>query len=326
MITNLMPAQDSNAVHERARRRDDEPPFELEDDDRREEPVSDRDQRAKTKAAKLRDDDEDEEPTGGPRGKAEVVNAFALVSPAAMKFAKANPGDLSVAEVKEDLNAVLASRARTQLASAASGAMKAAAPQRGRGLEDPLTSHTESETPKSDGLTVESKGEGAWLPGWRGEAGAVTEMTAAPTIQRSPLAAAPVNELYRAALDDPSLRVQMASNAARLVLSLGDEGTVAMQVRVKDRVADVTVLGPAKEVLTAEAPKLAAALSEQGLSLGNFNLGQQDQREQSGAKDESDSNVSYEAALQNLGKGGGEAKAEEGSAPSQKRSGLHVKA
>ena len=89
-----------------------------------------------------------------------------------------------------------------------------------------------------------------------------------------------LHELRFAALEDPSLRVEMTEQSARLVVSLGDEGKVALHLRVNDRVADVTVMGTARDLLTSEGPELATALAEQGLSLGNFQLGGQTQGEE----------------------------------------------
>lgn len=89
-----------------------------------------------------------------------------------------------------------------------------------------------------------------------------------------------LHELRLAALEDPSLRVEMTEQSARLVVSLGEEGKVALHLRINDRVADVTVMGTARDLLTSEAPELATALAEQGLSLGNFQLGGQTQGEE----------------------------------------------
>jgi hypothetical protein len=113
-------------------------------------------------------------------------------------------------------------------------------------------------------------------PSGEGAQGAkATQLAAAQDAEPSAL-----HELRLAALEDPSLRVEMTEQSARLVVSLGDEGKVALHLRVNDRVADVTVMGTARDLLTSEGPELATALAEQGLSLGNFQLGGQTQGEE----------------------------------------------
>ncbi len=94
--------------------------------------------------------------------------------------------------------------------------------------------------------------------------------TAAPP----PPAPAPLVELPRAHLEDPSLHVFVSAHTARVTVETADAGALSVQLRVADGVADVRAAGPAAGLLDLRQGELRVALAQQGLSLGNFDLTQ----------------------------------------------------
>jgi hypothetical protein len=74
--------------------------------------------------------------------------------------------------------------------------------------------------------------------------------------------------------DDPSLRIALMSNTARVTLETPDAGRVSLQLKVKDGVTEVRASGPAAASLELRTNELRVALAGEGLALGHFDLTQ----------------------------------------------------
>ncbi|MCA3015495.1 MAG: hypothetical protein INH41_24155 [Myxococcaceae bacterium] len=98
----------------------------------------------------------------------------------------------------------------------------------------------------------------------------------APARIEVPPAAPPLHAVTPAMLEDPALRVIVLPNVARVNVDTGDQGSVSLQVKVQDGVADVRATGPAASLIEARQGELRVALASEGLSLGQFDLGQSD--------------------------------------------------
>ena len=77
-------------------------------------------------------------------------------------------------------------------------------------------------------------------------------------------------------LEDPSLRVVVLPNLARVNVETADQGSLSLQVRVQDGVTDIRATGPAAPMVEARQSELRVALANEGLSLGRFEFGQSD--------------------------------------------------
>ncbi len=74
--------------------------------------------------------------------------------------------------------------------------------------------------------------------------------------------------------DDPSLRIALMPNTARVSLDTPDGGRVSLQLKVKDGVTEVRASGPAAAALELRTNELRVALAHEGLALGHFDLTQ----------------------------------------------------
>jgi hypothetical protein len=92
------------------------------------------------------------------------------------------------------------------------------------------------------------------------------------------LAAQPALAPLAPALEDPSLRVVMLPNVARLSIETQDSGALNLQLKVNDGVTDVRASGPAASLIEARQGELRLALAHEGLALGHFDLTQSDHR------------------------------------------------
>lgn len=86
----------------------------------------------------------------------------------------------------------------------------------------------------------------------------------------------PLPNVAPAYLDDPSLRVVVLPNIARLSVETQDSGTLSLQVKVHDGVTDIRAAGPAASLVEARQGELRLALAHEGLALGHFDLTQSD--------------------------------------------------
>ncbi|MBL8918632.1 MAG: flagellar hook-length control protein FliK [Myxococcaceae bacterium] len=113
----------------------------------------------------------------------------------------------------------------------------------------------------------------------------VPERIAAPTTQAvtvageaTPASVArpvdPANALLELALHDASLTLDVQAQVVRVALETEAAGALNLEVRVHENRADLRVEGPASPLVVENAPALREVLSSQGLSLGEFSLGQ----------------------------------------------------
>lgn len=85
----------------------------------------------------------------------------------------------------------------------------------------------------------------------------------------------PVPFVAPAHLDDPSLRVVVLPNIARMNVET-QEGSLSLQVRVHDGVTDVRASGAGAMLVDARLGELRLALAHEGLKLGQLELAQSD--------------------------------------------------
>jgi hypothetical protein len=101
-----------------------------------------------------------------------------------------------------------------------------------------------------------------------------TPFWATPTEARAieaPAQLAPALQITASAvLEDPSLRVVMLPNVARVSVDTADAGRVSIQVKMKDGIADISATGPAAPLVEARQGELRTALAKEGLSMGSF--------------------------------------------------------
>jgi hypothetical protein len=74
--------------------------------------------------------------------------------------------------------------------------------------------------------------------------------------------------------DDPSLRISLMPNVARVSIDTGDAGRVSVQVKINDGIAEVRASGPGAPMLEQRQNELRVALAHEGLAMGNFDLTQ----------------------------------------------------
>ncbi|MDP1920110.1 MAG: hypothetical protein Q8L14_27945 [Myxococcales bacterium] len=85
----------------------------------------------------------------------------------------------------------------------------------------------------------------------------------------------PVPFVAPAHLDDPSLRVVVLPNIARMNVET-KEGSLSLQVRVHDGVTDVRASGAGAMLVDGRQGELRLALAHEGLKLGHLELAQSD--------------------------------------------------
>lgn len=149
------------------------------------------------------------------------------------------------------------------------------------------------------------------------DAAAGQESSSAPVFmppETPPAAAA----LLAQAAEDPGLRAAVLPRAAHLNLAVDGAGDLSLHLRVRDGVADVRVDGPAAQLLN-RVSQLEAALATEGLQLGQFNLGQQEDRSRRSPADpeEAPAPGGRQPALRAAG---------ETTATQEQTSGVHVRA
>ncbi len=74
------------------------------------------------------------------------------------------------------------------------------------------------------------------------------------------------------AIEDPSLRVALHAHVARMLVDTGDGSALAVEVKVKDGVADLRADGEAAKMLHAREGELRLALAGEGISLGRLDV------------------------------------------------------
>jgi hypothetical protein len=96
-----------------------------------------------------------------------------------------------------------------------------------------------------------------------------------------PVVAAPVQvptafePLLAQITDDPSLRISLMPNVARMSLDTGDAGgRVHLQLKVNDGIAEVRATGPGAHLIELRQNELRVALAQEGLAMGHFDLAQ----------------------------------------------------
>ncbi len=81
--------------------------------------------------------------------------------------------------------------------------------------------------------------------------------------------------------EDPSLRVVMLPQVARVSVETADAGRLSIQVKVNDGVAEVRATGPAAPLAEARQGELRVALAKEGLAMGSFDMTQSQSGSQS---------------------------------------------
>lgn len=112
-------------------------------------------------------------------------------------------------------------------------------------------------------------------------AGLSTSPLAAPTsptpaAEPSPTIPAPLEPYVTQLVEDPSAHLSLSNTSARLSVDTPEAGRLSVQLKVTDGVTDVRATGPAAPMLDARQNELRLALAQEGLSLGQFDLGQQE--------------------------------------------------
>lgn len=83
----------------------------------------------------------------------------------------------------------------------------------------------------------------------------------------------PAAPLFTQAVEDPSFHAVVLPHAAHVTYEIKGEGDLALHLRVREGVADVRVDGTAAQLLN-RVTELEAALAQEGLRLGQFDLAQ----------------------------------------------------
>jgi hypothetical protein len=96
-----------------------------------------------------------------------------------------------------------------------------------------------------------------------------------------PFDATALTQVPPVAFEDPSLRVVVLPNIARLNVETQDGSSLSLQVRVHDGVTDIRAQGAAAHLIEAHAPDLRMALAREGLALGHFDSGHSERHRQS---------------------------------------------
>lgn len=86
----------------------------------------------------------------------------------------------------------------------------------------------------------------------------------------------PLPNVAPALLEDPSLRVVVLPNIARVHVETSDGGSLSLQVKVHDGVTDIRAGGSAALLVDARQAELRLALAHEGLKMGTFDLAQSD--------------------------------------------------
>ncbi|MFT3838924.1 MAG: flagellar hook-length control protein FliK [Myxococcaceae bacterium] len=106
---------------------------------------------------------------------------------------------------------------------------------------------------------------------------APVQAAAAPEV-KAVFAALPPLPIDPALAQQDSLRVMLLPHAAKVSVETPDSGRLEVRVDVHDGVAHVRAAGEAAPLIDARTNELRVALAQEGLALGNFELGQQQRR------------------------------------------------
>ena len=74
------------------------------------------------------------------------------------------------------------------------------------------------------------------------------------------------------AIEDPSLRLAVMPQSARINIEAGGAGDLSLHLRIKDGVADIRFEGSAVPVFEPRAEELRVVLATEGISLGSFDV------------------------------------------------------
>ncbi len=103
--------------------------------------------------------------------------------------------------------------------------------------------------------------------------------------------AAPLAPLAPVMNDDPSLRVVLLPNVARMSMDTGEAGRINVELKVHNGITELRATGPAAQLLESRQGELRVALAKEGLALGHFDLTQSGSQQRHGG-DRADLEVS----------------------------------
>jgi flagellar hook-length control protein FliK len=78
--------------------------------------------------------------------------------------------------------------------------------------------------------------------------------------------------VLRQVADTPSLQLSVFPQTSRMTLDVGAAGSLAMQMHVKDGVADLQVSGSAASLVDQRSADLRLGLNSQGIALGRLEV------------------------------------------------------
>lgn len=95
--------------------------------------------------------------------------------------------------------------------------------------------------------------------------------------------AAPLAPLAPLMHEDPSLRVVLLPNIARMSMDTGEAGRINVELKVQNGITELRATGPAAQLLESRQGELRVALAKEGLALGHFDLTQSGSQQRHGA-------------------------------------------
>ncbi len=104
--------------------------------------------------------------------------------------------------------------------------------------------------------------------------------------------AAPLAPLAPVMNEDPSLRVVLLPNVARMSMDTGEAGRINVELKVQNGITELRATGPAAQLLESRQGELRVALAKEGLALGHFDLTQSGSQQRHGGSDRADLEVS----------------------------------
>lgn len=104
--------------------------------------------------------------------------------------------------------------------------------------------------------------------------------------------AAPLVPLAPVMNEDPSLRVVLLPNVARMSMDTGEAGRINVELKVQNGITELRATGPAAQLLESRQGELRVALAKEGLALGHFDLTQSGSQQRHGGSDRADFEVS----------------------------------
>ncbi|MDP2271448.1 MAG: flagellar hook-length control protein FliK [Archangium sp.] len=100
--------------------------------------------------------------------------------------------------------------------------------------------------------------------------------------------AAPLAPLAPVMNEDPSLRVVLLPNVARMSMDTGEAGRINVELKVQNGITELRATGPAAQLLESRQGELRVALAKEGLALGHFDLTQSGSQQRHGGSDRAD--------------------------------------